>query len=128
MTRRTEAPSASLFGWVDPGAVGAPMVDLPVPDPWSVPDELGTAPMFGVAVERTPARHAAEAPADRCDWPEASEDDDPTECGRAAFAVYHAPGGAAYPRCRRHDTVAAQRRAAADGWIRRTVQEGSEDD
>lgn len=172
MPRRHEAESASLFGWVDPGAAGAPVVTLPEPDPWAVPDELGTAPMFAGGVGATVARHA---PADwptLCDWQEQPADSDgyirrikhagkrayaeayaawmreggylpepePVglsymgaqavrlaltggPCGRDTAVVYHDPSGPVYPRCSRHDTVAAQRRAAVDGWTRRTQED-----
>lgn len=42
-------------------------------------------------------------------------------CGRNAVAVYEAPSGSGFPRCATHDTPAAQRRAADDGWIRRLL-------
>lgn len=42
-------------------------------------------------------------------------------CGRAAVAVYEAPSGSGFPRCDTHDTEAAQRRAADDGWTRRVL-------
>lgn len=93
-------------------------------------DDVGTLPLFPT-LDPSPAADARPAPVpsvgpaamrhapERCDWPEA--DDDPTECGRPAVTVYTSPAGADFPRCRRHDTAAAQRRAAADGWTRRPV-------
>jgi hypothetical protein len=87
-------------------------------------------------VDPAPLRHTPERspdPGERCDWPEHPEDDeDPTICGRIAVVIYSgrptpsARYTADYPRCKRHDTVAAQRRAAADGWTRRELSGGSE--
>lgn len=116
MTRRQEAESASLFGWVDPGAIAAPVAALPAVDPWSAPDELGTAPMFAGGVGQTPARHARQD----CTWP---AEDGSAVCGRRAAVAYASAQHGTLPRCSRHDTAAAQRRAAADGWIRRPLME-----
>lgn len=121
-TRRTEAESASLFGW----EAAAPVAVVPLgPDPWAVTDELGTAPMFAAPVGPGDARHAP-VPA-VCDWPvtcriEGCDEGDTgavhdPRCGRVAVAVY-SMGDVRYPRCARHDTAAARRWAAADGWRR----------
>lgn len=142
--RRGEAPSASLFGWVDPGAVEPAPWAPTGPDPWAEPDELGTIPAFPAGpVVPDDARHAPARPVDpgeRCDWPmpcgvegcdgEPCEDHDPGICGRAAVVIYRsrptptARYTADYPRCARHDTAAARRRADADGWKRRTIGGG----
>ena len=109
-TRRTEAESASLFGW----EAAAPVAVVPLgPDPWAVTDELGTAPMFAAPVHDTPTRHARLD----CTWPDESESG---VCGRRAVVAYESAQYGSLPRCRRHHTVAAQRRAQADGW---TVKE-----
>jgi len=116
-----------------------PGADFTAPARWAAPDEVGTVPMFTApAAPEAPAeptmRHAPE-PGERCDWPDpcadcmAAGDPDDCEriCGRPAVVVYigrptpSAAYTAEYPRCKRHDTVAAQRRADADGWTRRPV-------
>jgi len=113
-----------------------PGADFTAPARWAAPDEVGTVPMFTApAAPEAPAepmmRHAPE-PAPACDWPvrckvkgcpdhghDYCPDHDP-RCGRQAVAVYQLVDHV-YPRCKRHDTVAAQRRADADGWTRRPV-------
>lgn len=138
----------TLFGWIDPGTRGEPIADVRQADVWSVPDEVGTLPAFPETRQAPthepmpcpscgatkhaadsacgwkggswvqPATRQAPEPDLRCDMP-IGDDDDPTECGKRAVVVYVSPAGAEYPRCRNHDTVAAQRRAVADGYSRR---------
>ena len=102
-----------MFPDLEPAADARPAPTLPVP-----------------SVDPAPMRHAPEP----CDWPMPCDvagcpdhghdycpDHDP-RCGRPAVAVYVLVDHE-YPRCARHDTKAARRRAEADGWDRRPVSQ-----